>query len=449
VSSLDSPDDLRACLARLRRAGDALAALPLTDLLGRFAQLARLWRPDGDYARQARDLLGGAFQPCAVSASLDALAASLDAGLLERFLAEELGRADLLDTWRPDFTGAGLVRGFPLGVVAHVLAGNVFLGGAMAIAQALLTRNAVLLKASRDEAGFTALFAGSLAEGDADGLLSQAIALTHWDSVKDEFNEVLRREADAIVVWGGEQAIAAYPSERCKGRVIHHGPRLGVGVVLEGADESALDALAWDVCLWEQRACSSPRLLFVEGDAGEVARQLSSSLAAMNDRLPVKPLSLDDKSEVLTVRERAYWCDGAEVFAPPGSMAHTVLLAPSLPSAVPVGSRTVVVCPLRRLADVVDLVAPYRPMLQTAVLVAPPDRWPEAASKLVRAGFTQIAAAGSAASRFLGLPHEGEFALRRLVRLVGIDLGAGPLVYPDRDGAGVGRIASELSLGGR
>ena len=43
-----------------------------------------------------------------------------------------------------------------------------------------------------------------------------------------------------------------------------------------------------------------------------------------------------------------------------------------------------------------------------------------------------VAAAGSAAARFLGLPHEGEFALRRLIRLVGIDLGTAPLSQPGR-----------------
>lgn len=442
-----SPDELRGCLARVRAAGDALAAMPRAELLGRLARLAPLWHPSGEYARQARELLTGAFQHRAVEASLNALAFSLDAGLLDRALADELGRADLLDAWRPDGTGTGLVRGFPLGVVAHVLAGNVFLGGAMAIAQALLTRNAVLVKTSRDEAGFTALFARSLAEADAGGPLAGALAVCSWDSARDEYNEVLRQHADAIVVWGGEQAVAGYPADRCKGRLIHHGPRLGVGLLLKGAGREALDALAWDVCLWEQRACSSPRVVFVEGDAREAARALSAALEGTNAHLPVRPLTLDDKSEVLTVRERAYWCDGAEVFAAAGSMGHTVLCVPALPQAVPVGNRTVVVCPLASLPDIAYLLTPYKPLLQTAVLAAPPDRWPEASSWLARAGFTQVAAAGSAASRFLGLPHEGEFALRRLVRLVGIDLGAGPLVYPGRPADAVSRLSSALTGG--
>jgi hypothetical protein len=150
---------------------------------------------------------------------------------------------------------------------------------------------------------------------------------------------------------------------------------------------------------------------------------------------------------VLGIREWAWWCDGAVVEAPPGSMSHTVLGAEHLPASIPVGHRTVVVVPLKTLPSLPHLLEPYRDVLQTAVLAGPPERWPEAAGWLVKAGFTQVAAAGAAASRFLGLPHEGEFALRRLVRLVGIDLGIGPLVYPDRSIAQVAEVATALRAG--
>jgi hypothetical protein len=83
--------------------------------------------------------------------------------------------------------------------------------------------------------------------------------------------------------------------------------------------------------------------------------------------------------------------------------------------------------------------------LQTAVLAAPPPRWPDAVAALVDAGATEVAAAGAAAARFLGLPHEGEFALRRLIRLIGVDLGAGPLTYPHRDAAATALISSVLN----
>jgi hypothetical protein len=110
----------------------------------------------------------------------------------------------------------------------------------------------------------------------------------------------------------------------------------------------------------------------------------------------------------------------------------------------PVFSLPVMVVPLAKVSELPEMRTPYRTGLQTAVLAGPALRWPEAVDILVRAEITQVAAAGSAASRFLGLPHEGEFALRRLVGLVGIDLGAGPLVYPGRNQADLLSVAEVL-----
>jgi acyl-CoA reductase-like NAD-dependent aldehyde dehydrogenase len=272
--------------------------LPLDGLLGRLARLSERWQPGSAAFQQASQMLSGLFGPYTVEAALTGLAMSLHAPILRAELARKLGRADLLDTWQADEHGIGWARGYPLGVVAQVLAGNVFLGGVIALAQALLTRNAVLLKLSSEDSGFTELFTQTFLEADHDGVLRGAVAVCSWSSAQDDANQVLRDEGDAIVVWGGEAAISAYPADRCRGRVIHYGPRLGIGFVLAGVDlaETARN-LAWDVALWEQRACSSPRLLFVEDTAElprRVADELSKSLRAVRDRLPARPLTLDD-----------------------------------------------------------------------------------------------------------------------------------------------------------
>jgi acyl-CoA reductase LuxC len=284
--------------------------------------------------------------------------------------------------------------------------------------------------------------------------VSRALAVCSWDSKQEELNEVVRAEADAVVVWGGASAVSAYPAERCRGRVIHYGPRLGIGVVLEGVDlEPALAALAWDVALWEQRACSSPRLLLVEDRDGtgdmprRVAGELNRALSGVRAALPPRPLSLDEKAEVLSIRELACWTEQAAVIPESGPMDHTVLLVDAVPGEIPLGCRTVVVTPFRRPADLAGILAPLRDFLQTAALAAPSGRWPEGVDALVRAGLAQVTAAGAASARVLGLPHEGEYALRRLVRLVGIDLGFGPLVYPGREPAAPAAISAALTAG--
>lgn len=445
----DSPEELRGIFSKLRVAAGKLRNADAVGLFTVLERLGSLWQPDGARFQQAKQLLAGTFSPAAIDAALRNLALSLSGSGLQAELGRELGRHDLLERWQADDAGIGHTRGFPLGVVAQVLAGNVFLNGIIGLSQCLMTRNAALLKISRRDTGLTALFVESLVEADPDGLIAPAIAVASWSSQRDDLNQVLRDEADGIVVWGGESAIAAYSQERCRGRVVHYGPRLGIGFVLNGVElEVILPQLAWDVALWEQQACSSPRLLFVEDNddlPAKLASGLSDGLTAINDRLAPRALTLDHKSEVVSLREAAYWKESASVFHADDRMDHSVLLLKRLPQEIPVGYRTVLVVPYSGIDAIPGLLAGYRDVLQTAVLAGPPARWREAASILASAGITQIAAPGSSSSRFLGLPHEGEFALRRLIRLVGVDLGAGPLTYPSRKSDEVTAISKALT----
>jgi hypothetical protein len=444
-----SPADLCSVFFALRGRAESLARLPLAELLGPLDRLSTMWAPGTPRYAKACELLAGVFSQRAVESALQSLALGMRADVLTGELHRELGRADLLEKWEPDAFGVGFVRGYPLGVVAQILAGNVFLGGVVALAQSLLTRNPVVLKLSAEDSGFTELFVESLHESDPAGVVANAVVVCQWASKQDELNAVVREEADAVVVWGGASAVAAYPQEKCRGRVIHYGPRLGVGVVLDGADLNAtLPALAWDVALWEQRACSSPRVLFVEDTdtlPKRVAEGLNAELTRVRNELPPRPLTLDEKAEVLSFRELAWWSGKTDVFAPDGSMSHTVLQVPQLPADIPLGARTVLVVPIRNAHDLPNVLRPLREYLQTAVLAAPPAKWPFGVDLLVRSGCTQVTAPGASSARVVGLPHEGEFALRRLVKLVGVDVGFGPLACPHRDPQHLAAIGAAIT----
>ncbi|MCE9565718.1 MAG: hypothetical protein K8U57_27150 [Planctomycetes bacterium] len=451
-------DNIRSIYTRLRRAAPRLAVLPRAALLAPLARLSAMWAPDTEHFKNACEYLArvsgsrGVFSHSAVERALSSLSVGMRAEILTAELQRELGRADLLETWEPDAFGAGFVKGYPLGVVTHILAGNVFLGGVVAIAQSLLTRNPCILKLSSEDSGFTHLFLSSLREADPEGVLSESVAVEGWNSSQEEVNAIVRAESDAVVVWGGASAMAAYPQAKCRGRVIHYGPRLGVGVVLDGSNlDATIPALAWDVALWEQRACSSPRVLLVE-DADSsgtlpslVAERLNEDLERVGATLPPRALTLDEKAEVLSFRELAWWSGSAEVHAPLGSMSHTVLVVPAIPADIPLGARTVLVVPFRDAAKLPEVLHPLRDYLQTAVLAAPPERWASTVDRLVESGLTQITAPGSASARVIGLPHEGEYALRRLVKLVSVDLGVGPLTFPDRDAESVAAIARQFT----
>src|SRR5262245_51086927 len=127
-----TPDGLRQDIARLRMVAPRLAALPRAELLAPLDRLSAAWAPGTALWGTARRLLHG-YSRQAAERALTSLALGMRADVLTAELERELGRADLLEKWEPDAFGVGFVKGYPLGVVSHILAGNVFLGGVVAI----------------------------------------------------------------------------------------------------------------------------------------------------------------------------------------------------------------------------------------------------------------------------------------------------------------------------
>ena len=89
------------------------------------------------------------------------------------------------------------------------------------------------------------------------------------------------------------------------------GPKVSFGVVADGLDETALAeaarGFALDICLWEQRACTSCQNLFVEGDAEAFAERLFEALEEISPALPPGRVGLDEAVEIRKERELARW----------------------------------------------------------------------------------------------------------------------------------------------
>ena len=87
--------------------------------------------------------------------------------------------------------------------------------------------------------------------------------------------------ADARVVWGGHEAIAAITAlprrEHCV--EIIFGPKYSIGLIdrkrLEAGGEpldATVAAFVRDVAIFDQRACSAPQTIFIERNAAAFAR---------------------------------------------------------------------------------------------------------------------------------------------------------------------------------
>jgi len=80
----------------------------------------------------------------------------------------------------------------------------------------------------------------------------------------------------------------------------------------------------------------------------------------------------------------------------------------------------VLVSPLPR-ARLLTTLRREKQHLQTAALICPPEERAELVDLLCRAGLTRVTRAGDLSHTFPGEAHDGEYSLRRYVRLVDVE----------------------------
>lgn len=254
--------------------------------------------------RAARALLGEelGWPDRVVAETLERMAEGWSPAALRHLVRRELGDADLLDRFVPDedgFAPAGRASGAgsrpeePLRrsrtaagppLLLQVQSGNVPGVGITGILRGLLVRSGVLVKTSRQEPGLAAEFARSLARRDP--LLGRSVAVTWWPGgERPPTARTWVKHVGKVVVYGGDEAVAGVRSMLPPGSdLVAYGPKVGVGVVLPDARApGAAEALARDVCAYEQRGCVSPRLVFTlsETDRETVAEELARALGGL------------------------------------------------------------------------------------------------------------------------------------------------------------------------
>jgi len=420
---------LEEVMAELRLSQKALQRLTQREIAQCLAKLAALWRTDSPWYSQALLLARKSLGEQLCILTLVALEQNLSFSRLSEAMTLELGSLNALEEWQK-LGPERLVKAYPLGVVCQILPGNNFITGPMAIIQCLLSKNALLLKPSQHEQGFLELFYRSMHEAELDPRLLAAVRIHPWSRNDPDETRTVQKHADAIVVWGGSEAMSAFPQHLCKGKVIYYGPRLGLGLIAKTcATWEPACALAWDICLWEQRACSSPRLVFVNEEDGQSSKAFASlldeALTVMKQRLRAPPMDLEQSCQVLTPREASYWQDGVELITAASELTHTVLWTKKAPDDLGVGHRLVYVVPYASDTELPSLLGPYSAMLQTVLLGAKPNQWPGLVDSLASLGVTQIIDLGRGLPGRLGYPHEGEYPMRQLVRLVAVNLQSG------------------------
>ncbi|MFN3648201.1 MAG: acyl-CoA reductase [Armatimonadota bacterium] len=424
--------DSAAALARgLRDRAPDFKKLPIQEILRGLTRAHRAWTlPRSPHRLEAAALLARVtgYPELLVEQHLRRLFQSLSGGEMLSWLSQ----ASVPWTKPHEFVALPMVTGPALTVV--VSSGNIPGAAVPSVAQALLLKSPCLVKSSSEEPSLLPLYARSLAELAPE--LAPFLAVTGWRGGDAAVEEAVLREAEALIAYGGDEALLALRSRLpLRARFLPYGHRISFSAVAResltrrAASGTARRAVR-DLTTFDQQGCMSPQALYVE-EGGEVspagfAELLARELERAERKLPRRPLSPAEAAAIHQFRAslemRSFSTPGLRLWQSPGGTQWTVALDPD-PTLRPCPlNRTAVVHPLPDLSALPALLEPVRSVLNTAVLAIPPERKGELATLLSSAGVTRLAVVGTAQEPIFHDPHDGVRSLSQLARYTSLEL---------------------------
>jgi hypothetical protein len=345
-------------------------------------------------------------------------------GTLGPIVERELGRDALSGEWTDE--GQAKLRMFPIGLVGHWPAGNIEIQPVLSLTCALLGGNSCLVRVPSGLVEATHRLMEKLVSVDPDGILTERIKLISFDHARDDLQAAMARNVDGAMIWGGVEAVArvralSFPHWA---RMAVFGPRLSV---------AAMDAAVWieprerrswcqrmarDVWQFDQRACSSPQVLFLERDvSGAISHfieELREAFQTENRAHPRREIQPALTSAICLARATWLLDDVANQAWFPQSPDWTILLGEGTDIPKPTQYRTLTVL---LVDDLFEAISKFDGSVQTLGLaVGNPEKEDILAQAAGRRGVDRIVKLGR--MHVFGSPWDGIDLIRPMVRIV-------------------------------
>ena len=354
---------------------------------------------------------------------------------LQKFTAEDFANPLILDDFQPMPKG-GFARAFGPDILTHIWAGNVPGIPVWSLVSGLLVKAGNIGKVPSAEPLFAGWFAQVLS--DVAPEIADCFAVVWWKGGDTAREEALLKESDVVLAYGGNESLSAIRDRvPVTTRYLAYGHKVSFGAISRAAldTQKAADTAhqaAYDVVRYDQQGCYSPHVFFVERNGRispqDFAQYLAHELETFEKKYPRRALSIGE------ARDMATWRHGEEIksFASENrglignaDSAWSVAFVDDTEDLSPSGlNRTIKIVAVDALADIVPRIAPYKTLLQTVGIAAPPAELYALSTALGIAGVTRISAIGHMTAPEAGWHHDGRFNLLDLVSITEIERSA-------------------------
>ena len=304
----------------------------------------------------------------------------------------------------------------PLGILFHIAAGNVDLLPAYSVVEGLLVGNINILKLPTGDNGLSILLLKELIKEAP--ILKDYIYVFDVPSTEIETIKELSSLADATIVWGGDEAQkAARQFVDIHSSIISWGHKISFSYVDMNVKDEEIEALCASICLSNQLFCSSSQGIYVDSDdkadLDKLAKRVLPIFAKVSNKMNTLPLTMKAKNSLLLYNEKLegnidniYRDSGVSIIIKDDNELELSYLF-----------QNIWIKSLKR-EDIVKMLKVNKNLLQTVSVNEGIKNKEDVFRLLIKAGVTRITKLGDNSRMIPGESHDGEYALRRYIRIV-------------------------------
>jgi phenylacetate-CoA ligase len=425
-------DDLEFILKKARSKLNEIYYIPIYKIIDSVDKVMNLWKDENSfYYQEALRLMPSVvgFSEKMIKLAIDELIKNFTKENLVNRLNIELKDINLLDKWLYDNKSNVFLRVNPIGLLVHITAGNVFVSAIDSLLSGLVTKNINIIKtSSKVGTTFGLLFAKSFLEIDRQ--LASLFAIINFDYKSKKLIDLLNEYIDGIVVWGGRDSTKYFLENiEPNKHIVTFGPKYSISVIdteifLNYNIDFICENLAYDISLWEQRACASPQVIYIIGKTDVeflkyFAHKLSYHLNLMLNEIPQYELSFDEYVEQFVAKELAL---SKEVLNKAIYYDRVVLdLSDDEYFFISPLNRFIYVKNIENIDILISKLEKNRDILQSCSILTTNEKLYEYTEKLSTINITRFTNIGLIAHSYIGAPYEGDYIFKRFSKLVTIE----------------------------